>query len=293
MRKLCALLVFVGFCLPAVIAFAQENSAKTTPPPKVLSVFREFTKPGKAGPPHERSESAFVQAMEKAKWPTHYLAVDSVTGKSRSLFLTGYDSFADWEKDVMATQKNETLSAEISRAAVADGDLLSDTDASAWVYNSDHSLRAPVDIPHMRYFEIDVFTVKPGHDKDWDDIMKLVLPAYEKLPDAHWAAYDNVYGGANEHVFFVPMKSAAEIDHNLASDKDFRAAIGEEGMNKLNELMAAAVESVRSNLFSFNPKMSYVSDDWIKADPSFWKPKARKPMASKKPEEKPAEPTKP
>ena len=44
----------------------------------------EFVKP---------SESAFVQAMTRAKWPAHYLAVSSVTGKPRVLFLTGYDSF--------------------------------------------------------------------------------------------------------------------------------------------------------------------------------------------------------
>ena len=38
------------------IAMAQE----TTPPPKVLSVQREFIKPGKAGASHEKAESAFV-----------------------------------------------------------------------------------------------------------------------------------------------------------------------------------------------------------------------------------------
>ena len=300
MKKLFALMIFLGICLPCATAAAQENSGTATenasmpPPPKVLSVFREFVKPGKSGPPHDRSESAFVQAMQKAKWPTHYLAVDSVTGKSRSLFLTGYDSFDAWEKDVMATEKNETLSAELSRDAVADGELLSDTDASAWAFNPDHSLRVPVDIPHMRYFDITVFHIKPGHDKDWDDIMKLVLDAYQKMPDVHWAAYDNVYGAANAHAFFLPMKSASEIDHNIASDKDFVAAMGEEGMKKLGELSSAAIDSIESNLFTFNPKMSYVSDEWIKADPSFWKPKAGgKAMAPKKPAEKPAEPAKP
>src|SRR5450755_3391404 len=61
-------------------------------PPKVLTIMREYTKPGKAGSQHEKSESLFVQAVTRAKWPTHYLAVESVSGKSRALFLTGYDS---------------------------------------------------------------------------------------------------------------------------------------------------------------------------------------------------------
>jgi hypothetical protein len=48
----------------------------------------EFIKPGKGGAPHEKAESAFVQAMTRAKWPTHYLAVNSLSGKARALFLS-------------------------------------------------------------------------------------------------------------------------------------------------------------------------------------------------------------
>ncbi len=80
------------------IVVAQE----TTPPPKVLTVIREFVKPGKSGAIHEKAESAFVQAMARAKWPSHYLAVSSISGKPRVLFFTGYDSFEAWEKDVPA-----------------------------------------------------------------------------------------------------------------------------------------------------------------------------------------------
>jgi hypothetical protein len=61
-------------------------------------------------------------------------------------------------------------------------------------------------------------------------------------------------------------------------------------MKKLNELSAAAIESSETNLFAFNPRMSYVSDDWLKADPAFWKPKtASTPSATKKPADKPAD----
>jgi hypothetical protein len=33
-------------------------------------------------------------------------------------------------------------------------------------------------------------------------------------------------------------------------------------------------------LFQFNPKMSYPAEEWIKADPGFWKPMM--PVAAKK-----------
>src|SRR4029077_5706553 len=111
----------------SVIAAAQDMSSPHMPP-KVLVIGREYTKPGRSGATHEKTESAFVQAMKRAKWPTRYLAVESLSGKSRALFLTGYDSFEAWEQDQNAQQKNPTLSADLARAWASDGELLSDTD---------------------------------------------------------------------------------------------------------------------------------------------------------------------
>ncbi len=271
------------------MAVAQDKTT-TMMPPKVLTITREYTKPGKSGTAHEKTESGFVQAMAKAKWPTHYLAVESLSGKSRALFLTGYDSFEAWEKDMRATQKNTALSAALDRAWASDGELLTETDSGAFQFREEYSLRPAVDIAHMRYFEISIFQVRPGHEKDWSDIVKLVTAAYEKIPDAHWATYANVYGFPdNTYLIFNPMKSAVEIDKSFAEGKDFESAMGEEGMKKLGELSTAAIEMTQTNLFAFNPRMSYVSDDWVKADPDFWKPKAAAmAAAAKKPAEKPA-----
>jgi hypothetical protein len=282
-----------GFLLGLLLLFAwlttvaaQDQSA-THPPPKILTITREFVKPGRSGSIHEKSESAFVQAMSRAKWPTHYLALDSLSGRPRSLFLTGYDSFEAWEKDVQATEKNSTLISALDRAAMADGDLLSDIDMGAFRYSEEYSLRSAVDIPHMRYFEISVFHIRSGRHKEWDDLVKLVMAAYEKIPDVHWATYEAVYGQmGSEYLVFTPLKSASEIDKESAQDKQFEAAMGEEGLKKLGELEAAAVESSQTNLFAFNPKMSYTSDEWVKADPDFWKPKSAGSAAPKKAEDK-------
>ena len=284
-----------GFLLVVMVVAGAVHlgTAQQTPPgpPKVLTIFREFVKPGKGGMPHEKAESAFVQASQQAKWPTHYFAVTSLSGKPRALFLTGYDSFAAWEKDNQATQKNTTFSQTLDRAAVADGELLSDADSGTFAYREDYSLHAPVDIPHMRYFEISVYRVKPGHDKDWDDGMKMVLAAYEKIPDIHWACFQAVYGAPEgTFLFFTPLKSLTETDRMLAQNKQFEAAMGEAGMKKLRELSAATIELSETNLFQFAPKMSYPPDEWIKADPNFWKPKAAAAVAraAKKPVEKAA-----
>jgi hypothetical protein len=285
MKKITGLLLGSYLLLGGIgVTVAQEPP----PPPKVLAVTREFVKPGKSGALHEKAESAFVQAMMHAKWPTHYLAVSSITGRPRVLFLTGYDSFEAWEKDVLAEQANSALSAATDKAAVADGELLSDMDSSALVFSEEYSLRANVDIPHMRYFEISLYRVRPGHDGDWNTIVKMVKAAYDKIPDVHFATFHAAYGQeGNTYVVFTPMKTAAEIDKGFAQDKQFQANMGEEGLKKFSELLAGAIEFSQHNLFAFTPSMSYVSDEWIKADPNFWKPKSQ-PVTSKKKDEKAA-----
>jgi hypothetical protein len=279
MKRVVTILLGACLCFAASVArfaittAAQENAAGMSTPPKVLVINREVLKPGKGGAPHQKTESAFVRAMAAAKDNTHYLGMDSLSGPSRSLFFTGYDSFADWEKDAIATQTNATLSAALDRAEVADGDLLQSYETSVFVLREDLSLNASTDLAHDRYFEIGVFHVKPGHDEDWSAAMKLVKDASSKDPDQHWAMYERAYGGSEGYfIYIVPMKTAAEIDRNLANAPKFVEAIGKDGMKKLNELIAGCVDQAETNLFALNPAISYVGPEMIKADPTFWKP---------------------
>jgi hypothetical protein len=277
-------LVLTLLTVTAAIAVAQDS---TMSPPKVLVVGREFLKPGMGGAPHMKTESAFVQAMTAAKWPTHYLGIDSMSGQPRALFLVGYDSFAAWEKDNLATQKNATLSAALDRALVADGQLLTSYDAGVLAYREDMSLHPNLNIAQARYFEIMRFKVRQGHDKDWEELVKMYMDGYGKAaPNQHWATYQSVYGADNGGVYIVfnAMKTLAEVDNGFGDAKKFADQMGADGMKKLNELTAACVEDVQSNLFAFNPKLSYPPDAWIKADPGFWKPAAAPvPKAAAKP----------
>ena len=270
MNRLTGLLLGSSFLLGCLaVGVAQEA---TQPPPKVLTIIREFVKPGRSGSMHEKTESAFVKAFTDAKWPEHYLAVDSMSGTPRSLFLVGYDSFAAWEKDTQDTMKNSALSTGLEHATAADSELLSSLDSGAFTFSDDYSLRPNVDIAHMRYFEISVFHIRPGHHKDWDDLVKMYMAAFKDIPEVHWATYQNVYGAKDgTYLVFNAMKSLAETDHGAAVGKQFEAAMGADGLKKLGELTAAAVESSETNLFAFNPKESYAPEGWVRADPDFWK----------------------
>jgi hypothetical protein len=262
-------LSLVGAC--ACVSAAQDKSI-----PKVLEIQREYLKPGKSGAVHQKAESTFVSAMQRAKWPTHYFAMTSLSGKTRALFLTSYDSLEAMENDAAAVEKNAALSAALDRANYNDGELLESADQGIFVFREEMSLRPRPDLSQMRFMELRVFHVRPGKEKEWSEVVKMAKAGYEKgVPDSHWGMFEQVYGGdGGTYLLLSSHKSLSEIDKAFASDKNFVAAMGEEGMKKLDEMFASCVESTSEQLFAFSPEMSYPSDDWIKSDPGYWKPKA-------------------
>jgi len=278
--------ILLGLSLAAAgsLAAAAQDASAPTAPPKVIQIAREFIKPGRAGMAHDKTEVAFVAAMNRAKLQGHYVALNSLSGKSRALFITRYPSFAAWEADNKIVDKSPTISAEFDRDLMADGDLLQDFDQVVATYDEELSYHPHPDISHARYYEISVFRVKPGHRKEWHELTKMVQDANEKGgTSAHWATYEIAYGADDgTYIILSADKSMADIDQGFAESKKFAEALGgEEGMTKLDRLYGETVESSRSELFSINPKQSYADEAWIKSDPDFWKPKATETAAAK------------
>ena len=286
MKKLSPALLGLSLAVAgSLFAAAQDMQG----PPKVIELTREFVKPGKAGAIHDKSESKFVAAMAAAKWPTHYFALMSLSGKSRALYLTGYPSFKAWEDDYLATMKNKTLSADLDKASLADGELLDGMDQFVLYYDEDLSYKPSPTLAHAKLMEITTFHLKPGKDKQWHEVVNLVIDAHKKAGDsAHWATFEVAYGGGDEYVIFSDDKSMADIDTGYAEDKQFHDALGEDGLKKLRELAADCIESSDAELFGINPAQSYPPDEWVKADPDFWKPKPAAAPAAK-PAAKPAQ----
>ena len=268
--------ILLGLSLAAAgSTFTAAQTTQQMPVPKVIQVFREYMKPGKGGALHDASESHFVQAMMNAKWPTHYIALNSLSGKSRCLYMTGYDSFDAWQKDTDAMDKNPSLSAAVGMASMTDGDLLESTDAGVLSYDEDLSYRPNGDLSFVRYFEITSFRVKPGHRKELHDLVTMVMDAHKKAgTSANWATFELAYGGDGDtYIVISADKSMADIDKGFAEDKKFTDAMGEEGMKKFGELVASAIDRSDSELFEINPRQSYPRDEWVKANPDFWSPK--------------------
>jgi hypothetical protein len=271
--------MYAGLCLLVGGAFAapnlkaQEAGAKVTPPPKVLVMDVEFLKPGKSGAPHQKTESAFVTVAKNAKSQNYYLASQAVSGPPRTIFTFGYDSFAAFEKQ-LKEDATGPMAAQLDSAFQADGELLASLQRSVFVLHDDMSANAPCAIGTMRYFQITRVKLHPGQRKNWEEFLKMWKDAVTKTdPDAHIAVFSEAYGWESGGVWLLihPMKSLAEVDTLNANNEKFRQNVGD--WAHYQELLGAAFESSQSNLFAFDPSMSYVSDDWVKADPTFWNKK--------------------
>ncbi len=265
---------FIGGISGLPAAKAQGTAAKVTPPPKVAVIDIEWLKPGKNGSAHQKTESAFVQAAQKAKSNQHYTALQALSGPPRTLFFFGYDSFAALEKQQQEEKANASLSADIDRANAEDGELLSSMARNIFTLRDDLIPEPGVAIATMRYLQITRVTIRPGHQADWEEYLKLLWSTLQKTePDRHVALYQSAYGWENGGIWLLitPMKSLDEADKADASAAKFRENLGD-NMKHYRELAGAAIESSQRNLYAFDPDISYVPDEWVSADP-FWKHK--------------------
>jgi hypothetical protein len=265
----------VAGSLPAA---TQDASTATASAPKYLQVIVEYTKPGKGGLAHDKTESAFVQAMRKAKFPLHYTAYNAISGRARAIYLGAFNSFDEMQQ-ANKIYDTPAVASEFERINVADGELLDESHVLIFSSDPELSFHSKTPGPQNRYLEADIVQVRPGHGKDFEDLMKLYMAAFDKAGTTqHWGAYRTEYGESiGEYVFLTSSNSEAEIDQRFSEDPKIRTALSEEDLKKIRELRAASIASERVELYSVNPAQSYVTEDFIKADPGFWKPKTAAP----------------
>jgi hypothetical protein len=275
MAKVVVAVTWCAVSLGAVVSKAQDNPMAG--PPKVLYTQREYVKPGK-GMAHMKSEAAMASAMGAAKSPLYALALSSITGEPRVVFLSGYDNMADVETTYMSAMKLAGLESKLTAMNETDGALLDSEASSLWRLREDLSSKSPLNIADMRMMQLVQVETKPGYGMEFEKVAKRVIAAWAKADPSYSAAiYEMAYGHATGPVFLVllPMKSMAFLDKIHDEHDAFVKALGEEDLKSDLEIARTAYASSQSNLFVFSPRMSYVPDGWVKADPTFWNPKPK------------------
>jgi hypothetical protein len=264
--------VLLSMC---ALAFAGDNDHNNAPP-NYLTITREMTKPG-VGPAHEKFETQWPAAFSKANWQTHYLAMNALTGPSESWFITGYDSAEAAEKDGDNMMHNAALRGTVEQLAGGDAQFLTGVKSMTAMYKPALSYDGtPLSIADKRYFRVAMVHVKPGHDEDFKELRTMIKDAHQKAKMTDNYHVFQVVAGApgGTYLIFVPMKSMKEADEfDTMHDKMYETAMDQDGQKKMRELASACIESTETNFFEFSPRMSYVSKEWIAANPDFWAPK--------------------
>ena len=201
---------------------AAQDASSTSTLPKILQFTIEYTKPYKGGAAHDKTESAFIAAEQKAKFPVYYVAMNSMSGKSRALFMTRYDTFAEWEKDNKIVDGNPTLAAGLERAGLADGELLDEVDSVVYTYDDDLSYHPHADLGKHRVYQFSIFHVRPGKQKEWREVVKMVKDAHEKAgTSAHWGMYEIAFGAPDGTFVAItgdPSMSAIDLGYSRGQE---------------------------------------------------------------------------
>ena len=286
------LLLVFAICL--FVSTALEARAQAGPPPKVLSIFREEIKAGRGGA-HERLETGYVRALQKAKWPVYSLAMTASAGGTDAWYISIYESFAALEKDRENMNKNAQLSADFERLDGLDAEFRTGQRSILCSLNEELTIGGNFDVSQMRYFAVNTVRVRPGHDQEWQEARKILAEAVKKAnPNAHSLVYAVTAGMPNgAYLVFTPRKSLAEMDPNPTMARAVQDAMGNGGVQKRQKLLADSVISTETSIYAFSPRMSYVPKEWVKTGGQYWAPKpppSPKPVAKKPAEgEKPAE----
>jgi hypothetical protein len=264
-------------CSIAGLALAGSLTAQAqTPvvwPSNILNIQTDNIKPYADGP-YDKFASESAALSKQLKDPTHVLGMEALTGTPRALYLSSYDSYQALQENEEWLLGDAATDAKLDALDARDGVYVSEIHYTIWHYRPDLSNNVTgADIPHSHYWEVVIYHMRPGHHEQFEEIAKLYRDANLKIGQSTpWAIYQGLTGVTGAYLVLVPMTSLKDEDAGLAREKDFGAALGDEGKSKISKLSEESVASVEDNIWMVIPEWSTVEKSWMDADPQYWAP---------------------
>jgi hypothetical protein len=268
------LLVLAAILLFASVASAQtdDTSNPAAAPPKILNIVYQGLIPGKESP-YASLEERIARFYAHANIPVYWIASTSITGRTRALALNFFNSFAEMDTTVISL--NNALAAHPDLAAMQENlltNISNETNAFA-VRRDDIGYRtATIDFSKARILRVATVVVRQGHEPEFEEAMKNLAAAYEKVnADSPWVLYQvNAGAPSTTFVFFMPMRSMQDMDDYIARGKVLSQAEGATIETRMQEVARNAYKSWDSELFFLSPRQSHVPTDFAAGDPEFW-----------------------
>src|SRR5256884_644893 len=120
------------------------------------------------GAEHTRIEAGWPAAFTRAKSPSSYLALVSLTGRDEVWFTIPFASNAAVAEEFKRQDADPVLSAELARLARADAEVLTGHTVVQAVARPDLTTGAFPDVAKQRFWQITTLRVKPGHRPEFE-----------------------------------------------------------------------------------------------------------------------------
>ncbi len=280
MHRSLSLVTTLGLACAA--AGNAEAQALPTSQPKFLHIVREQVKIGRNAD-HAKFEAGWPAAYEKAKFTDYYLALVAITGTREAWYVTPLQSQAAFGEMRKREQSDPQLSAELERLSKGDAEYLADHRTIQAAARPDLSHGAYPDLAKMRFWEISLFRVRPGHEAGFAAVAKAYAGvAKRSAPRAAWRVYEVLAGlPSPTYIVFSSVESFGEFDRVLADGEAMMKGFTAEDGVLLQKFSAEGLINSETNRFELDPVQSYVAKETRAQDPAFWMPK--KPAAAKAP----------
>lgn len=274
MRAPSSLRLLALLAISALPLFAAEPApGLPTSQPKLLTIEREFVKAGRRAD-HARNEAGWPAALEKAKSPEYYVALVSMTGGSEAWYIIPQESHAAMAASMKREDKNPELSAELERLAARDAEFVDRVQTIQARARPDLSFGKFPDVSKIRFYEITIYTVKPGHTADFDALAKAYGAARGRVaPNSSYRTYE-VIAGMPDATYLVmsSVEDYGEFDGAMMDHEKTMAGANPEEQKVFGKYGDTVAKS-ETNRYRLDPVQSYVPQETRAKDPEFWKSK--------------------
>ncbi len=271
--------------LPAVVFLTAASpvlaQSLPTTQPNYLEIVREDVKVGHAAD-HAKVEAGWPAAFEKAKDPYTYIGLVSMTGTDEVWFVSPFESQAAMA-DSQRREDEPTLASALERLAKSDAEQISSTRSILAMARKDLSHGPYPDTAKQRFYDITVFRVRPGHEREFEAAAKAYGTAADRVaPQMSYRVYQVMAGMPSPtYLVFSSVTSYGAFDQATADDLALMKGATDQERTALEKGSADAVISSETTRFRLDPVMSYVPPSVRAQDPAFWMPKPAMAMPAK------------
>jgi hypothetical protein len=266
-------LIAAALCLGAAAAVSAQNAPSPVKTgPKYLMIVDENVKAGK-GAAHEKNEAGWAAEYSKADNKAYYFAMNPMTGGTSTLYISGYNSWAEVSAAQDAVAKVPGLQEKIAAYADKENDFLNGVRVTWAAFQPAITIGDVPDFAKVHGYRITTYRVRIGHTDEFVEARKMLKAGYEKagVTTAHFGVFVVTQGvTVPTYLVFRPFTSLAEFDSDSATNATVMAQVPADSMKKYDKLIEASLVARETDTYTISPKTSYVPAAFADADP-FWK----------------------